>query len=372
MPYLKEFIVHNFALFCLSVVMVFNAVMHYHTNKKISKYSIYVTITCNILAVTNFLQLYFIDHANIYGALLPAIIGYTLRPCFLYFFIKMSEKDHPHKKYSFLIWIPLLVNAILFLFAFIPGSEHIIFGYEVVGSKLNFVGGPLRYFSHIVSLGYLGYLTYISISQLKAKHIMQGLGILSCAFFILVAVIIESFFNHNGDVEILNTTVMVSTIAYYLFLYKQSTQIDTLTNLFNRETFYRDGPLMVKTCTGIIQYDINGLKYINDHNGHHDGDKCIASIADTISKSISRSMYAYRLGGDEFLVIVNNSSKEEIESSIAKFKELLSKTPYHCSAGYAYKDNKESIEELMKKAEENMYLDKNKFYKDSKFERRKI
>ena len=284
----------------------------------------------------------------------------------------MSEKEHPHKKYTFLIWIPLLVNAILFLFAFIPGSEHIIFGYEVVGNKLNFVGGPLRYFSHIVSLGYLGYLTYISISQLKAKHIMQGLGILSCAFFILVAVIIESFFNHNGDVEILNTTVMVSTIAYYLFLYKQSTQIDTLTNLFNRETFYRDGPLMVKTCTGIIQYDINGLKYINDHKGHHAGDECIASIADTISKSISRSMYAYRLGGDEFLVIVNNSSKEVIESSIAKFKELLSKTPYHCSAGYAYRDNNESIEELMKKAEENMYLDKNKFYKDSKFERRKI
>lgn len=371
MNYFKEFIVHNFALFCLAVVIFFNAIMHYHTNKKISKYTIIITVTCLILAFTNFFQLYAIEHGYKYQALTYSIIGYILRPCFLIFFIKMNENNY-HGKYSFLFWVPIILNAILFFLSYIPGTEEVIFGYKEVGNKLEFIGGPLRYSSHAISFGYLCYLTYLSISNLRAKHIMQGIAILSCGFFILIAVIIESFFNHNGDVEILNTTVMVSTLAYYLFLYRQSMQIDPLTGVFNRETYYRDVPLMVKTCTGIIQFDINGLKYINDNQGHFEGDRCIASIAINIQKSISKNMYAYRLGGDEFLVIVNHANEESILETVNKFKELVAKTPYHCSIGYAYKKNNESLEELEKIAEKNMYKDKNQFYKNSPFERRKI
>ena len=94
-----------------------------------------------------------------------------------------------------------------------------------------------------------------------------------CGVFVTAAVLIETFAPGSGDIEILNATIMVSTMTYYLYLFKRSVQIDTATGLFNRETFYRDLPRMTKSISGFIHYDINGLKYLNDNFGHDEGDK---------------------------------------------------------------------------------------------------
>ena len=130
---------------------------------------------------------------------------------------------------------------------------------------------------------------------------------------------------------------------------------------------------MGERATGVIQFDMNGLKYINDNLGHLEGDKALSTIALIILKSTKRSMYAYRLGGDEFTVVVNNSSEEEIQKAITKFKENLAKTPYHCSIGYAHRQDKNiDFIDLLKEAEKKMYQDKEEFYKNANFERRKI
>jgi GGDEF domain-containing protein len=83
-------------------------------------------------------------------------------------------------------------------------------------------------------------------------------------------------------------------------------------------------------------------------------------------------MYVYRLGGDEFLILAVNSSKEEITDTIQKFEKAISETEFKCSVGSSYRvDPSESAVELMKRAEKEMYLDKENFYKTSKIERRK-
>ena len=202
---------------------------------------------------------------------------------------------------------------------------------------------------------------------------MHGITILVCAFFVTAAVVVETFFNTNGDVDLLNATIMVSTLTYYLFLYRESKQVDILTGLFNREACYRDLEKMSRSITGIIQFDINGLKYLNDNYGHEEGDKCIITVGNAIQKSLNKSMYAYRMGGDEFITIVNDSNEAEILKTLYSFKEIIEKTDYHCSVGYAYRGNEQiSIDDLIKEAEKKMYLDKNEFYKNANFERRKI
>ncbi len=83
-------------------------------------------------------------------------------------------------------------------------------------------------------------------------------------------------------------------------------------------------------------------------------------------------MYAYRLGGDEYIVIANNCPEDEIKKTIDKFKYLLSATAYRCSIGYAYRSDKnQSFADLLKEAEKKMYEDKAEFYKTAKIERRK-
>ena len=369
---MKEFLIHNFVLLCMALVMVVNAVMHYSQNRRISLCSILITVCCILLALSVSIQDYGKPRGLLYLTMTFAIIGYILRPVCICLFILMNKRAYKGK-WSFLIWIPLAINAIIFLLAYIPGMKDIVFGFDITDSgELAFGGGPLRFASHIISLGYLGYLIYLSLFSLKTKHIMHGITIMICALFVIAAVVIETFFS-NGTVEILNATIMVSTLTYYLFLYKENMQIDTLTGLFNRETYYRDLPKMEKTANGVIQFDINGLKYLNDTYGHFEGDKAISTIAYMIASSTKKGMYSYRLGGDEFLVIANNVKKEDIESTITSFKEKLSNTNYYCSVGSAFDDSGTmSIEYLMQEAEKQMYQEKNKFYSNSPFERRKV
>ena len=370
---MKEFFIHNFVLLCMAIVMIVNAVMHYSQNKRISLCSILITACCIILAISVSVEDYGKPRSLYYLTLTFAIIGYIVRPLCIYLFILMNKKAY-RGKYSFLIWIPLVVNAIIYLLAYIPAMKGIVFGFDISSNTgdLKFHGGPLRFSSHIISLVYLGYLFYLSIFTLKSKHIMHGITIMVCVLFVIAAVVMETFFS-DGTVEILNATIMVSTLTYYLFLYKENMQIDTLTGLFNRETYYHDLPKMDGSANGVIQFDINGLKYLNDNYGHFEGDKAISTIADLILKSTGRGMYAYRLGGDEFLVIANNCSKEDIEKTISVFKEKLGQTKYYCSVGYAYDESKLlSVEELMQEAEKVMYQEKNNFYTNSPFERRKV
>lgn len=368
----KDFIVHNFVLLCLALVMLVNAFTHFNKNKKVNIYSIVITLLSIALSVLFLLQENLKIQNNYYGLLTVSIIGYSLRPFCLYFFLMMNKNVY-RGKYSFLLWLPLVINVFIYLLAYIPNMQDVLFGYKTLDDgSLLFVGGPLRFTSHIISAIYLAYLIYISVFTLKSKHFSHGIIVLICSLFTIGAVVIESFSSNDQTIEILNATIMVSTITYYLFLYKESSQIDALTGLFNRETFNYDAIKMTKTVTGVIHFDINGLKYLNDNFSHEEGDKAISTIASLIDSVCTKGMYAYRMGGDEFLILADNTTEKEIVNAIDLFKEKLGKTKYYCSVGYSFKKDKNmSFDELIKEAEICMYKEKNKFYNNSPFERRK-
>ena len=348
------------------------AIQRFRQHKKISSYTICLITSALLLAVMGYVQLYAKAHNNITLAVICGIFGYSLRPFCLYFMILMSERFIP-KKYLWITFLPLVLNFIVYMCALIPGTKGLIFGfYDNDNGGISFIGGPLRFTSHIISVLYLLFLLFVFFSNLKAKHLTHSVAILICTLFVVLAVVIETFFNDDDDIRILNLTIAVSTMLYYLYLYMEGSQIDALTGLFNRETYYHDILKMGDSATGIIQFDMNGLKYINDNYGHLEGDKALSTIADAIFKSAKRSMYAYRLGGDEFVLIVNSGNEEDIQQVVNKVKKYLKGTPYFCSIGYAYRNDKSlSFDDLLKEAERKMYEDKEEFYKNAKFERRK-
>ena len=265
-----------------------------------------------------------------------------------------------------------MINATIFLCSFIPGTAQVIFGFSKGDNGLGFIGGPLRYVVHGVSTLYLAYLVVAVIMNLKKKHYGHSIMLFVCTGFVIASVVIESFFNDNSTIQILNTVIAVSALVYYLFLFIERTETDGLTGLFNREAFYQDKRKMENSINGVIQYDMDGLKFINDKYGHSEGDKALKTIADAISVSITSNMYSYRLGGDEFIVLVKNGNKEDIEKSVTLFREELNKTSFHCSVGYSYRgDQAISLKELIKESEKAMYKDKEEFYKNTKIERRK-
>ena len=373
MEWLSHFIVTNFILICVSAIMIAFTIQRFRQHPKISIYIFLIISFALLLAVSNALQEYCKQMGSVAGAFIFSTIGYTLRPACIYLFILMTYQKKKGQLF-YLTAIPLVITFFVYMLGIVPGArEYVVYFARNDDGTVRWVaGGFLRWTSHLVGLGYLIWITFISLSILKMKHLSHGITILTCAVFVILSVVIESFFS-SGDVEVLNTTIAVSTMIYYLYLYIERNQIDTLTNCFTRETYYHDLPKMERNITGIIQFDMNGLKYLNDSFGHAEGDRALSTIGSIIISCAKRKMYVYRLGGDEFLLLANNYSEEELLDTIDSFKEKLSKTQYHCSVGYSYRHTSSdiSIDDMLKDSERKMYEDKAEYYKDANIERRK-
>ena len=372
MGYLSFYFITNFVLLAISAIMLFIAFNNYKQNTRMSICIIVITTLVILLSISEALQNYTKDTSNIIATTILAFFGYVTRPACLLLFIALSDNT-PKGKLKYLFFVPLFLNVLIYSLAFIPVVKEQVF-YFLPDDKggIYFDGGFLRFTSHIVSILYLGYFLYISIAGLQKKHITNAAILFICILLIIACVIVETFFNDENKIHVLNTSIMVCMMFYYLYIYVESGRYDTLTGLYNRATYYQDMLKFEKSMTAIIQFDMDGLKYFNDNFGHEEGDRALKTIAKTISDACDKGMYSYRISGDEFLIIVNGASKEKVLEKIEHIKSEIKKTKYSCSIGCAYREDKSvTLDEMLKQSEKAMYACKEEFYRNSKIERRK-
>lgn len=157
---------------------------------------------------------------------------------------------------------------------------------------------------------------------------------------------------------------------------EESNFTDSLTGIYNRKKFdeystfiFNDAQRYNHTFS-IIVIDLNKFKPINDIYGHNVGDKVLIFFAQLLSKSIRETDYLFRVGGDEFYLLMNNTNLEDATIIVKKLeKELLNskfiygniKITVSASFGISqYKIDANSIEELIVKADVKMYENKKK------------
>lgn len=144
---------------------------------------------------------------------------------------------------------------------------------------------------------------------------------------------------------------------------------DSVTGLFNRHAFElekkRLNDKMIVPFT-IIVGDLNSLKYVNDTFGHDAGDDYIRLIARVLLDSIPSTGKGYRIGGDEFVILlpnINASQASEIIYKIENTVSLIRRFPYEVSIALGRVTiNKvtENIENAIAIADEAMYEKKRK------------
>src|SRR5690625_321148 len=139
---------------------------------------------------------------------------------------------------------------------------------------------------------------------------------------------------------------------------------DSLTKSFNRAYLER---AMDRLDTeenlpiSLVMGDLNGLKLLNDVFGHHVGDKALIEMSEILQKSCRSSDVVCRWGGDEFVILLPKSSKQDVkkvcERVIHASEDLLIEDiRLSISLGYATKENiQESLSDTLKRAEKNMY-----------------
>ena len=220
--------------------------------------------------------------------------------------------------------------------------------------------------------GYVGYTAGISDSTSLTIDTLQAnthYEFVVRAFNDELAEMLYILFKHTNEA--------LKRIDYENLLKKKAV-IDPLTNVYNRLYYNQAIKYEVKLAKrykndiGFIVIDINNLKKINDEHGHNMGDKALKFVADLLVSQARETDNVIRRGGDEFLVmlpqtgkevkIVENRLKKKIVDSNKKSKLPF---PVNFAIGSAFWNielNK-STEEIIKEADNKMYIDKRNYAK---------
>ena len=118
--------------------------------------------------------------------------------------------------------------------------------------------------------------------------------------------------------------------------------------------------------TGIMMFDLNNLKVINDTYGHEEGDVFIQTFASFLTRILTEDSYLARFGGDEFLIIQKNTTWSQLEQMNIRLQTLIDEYnqtadhPLSYAVGYdiSCKNHYYLIMDLLKIADEKMYQDK--------------
>ncbi len=225
------------------------------------------------------------------------------------FFIR--NKPTPQLKLNLLCIIILLFTVMLDIFHYITTHDVSVYG----------------------SLGFLLYIIIMGISTLKNSHLL---------------------------IERARENEVYRKLAY----------TDSLTGLFNR-TAYENDLLSIesnkKDPEVIFIFDLNDLKKCNDTYGHEAGDLYIKTAASLISEVFDDTGRCYRIGGDEFCVLLPFVSTTDLDSRQALLQRLCKQqnrkgfvVPMTIACGYAVFDTAldQSLNDTQNRADQKMYLNK--------------
>lgn len=156
---------------------------------------------------------------------------------------------------------------------------------------------------------------------------------------------------------------------------RKLSRIDSLTGLYNQNVYkeYLKEKFDMSSM-GVLFFDVDGLKKTNDEYGHDYGDMLLRNCAKSLMTMFDENCCGFRVGGDEFLVLVDTEDPAELDRKIDIWRAAIKKIQeesdcacnritYHMSVGAAF-GKKRFLEAVVAEADQNMYREKN-FYKQS-------
>ena len=184
------------------------------------------------------------------------------------------------------------------------------------------------------------------------------------------------FFGTSSGMTATPIIFLICTIYEFvvnIFDMSKNVYVDEKTKLFNKlrwDELIEENVPNYRT-TGLMMLNLNNLKHTNDTLGHEEGDKLIVDFADILRNTIGSSGVLFRWGGDEFVVFVRNVNQQKfadyalkIHKAVDKHNSLGKGTNIYFACGFSLSSDFPtlSMQELLAKADELMYEDKQRWY----------
>ena len=281
-------------------------------------------------------------------------LGFGLSPvpsiCLIY---ALDKKSIVGKEMKIAIFFE--ISFLLFLAISIPYGLVFSVSADNIYSR-----GPFFYIYIIVyflSILYLLLSTIITSLnfQNRSKKLIYPLGL-----FLLAETIIQIL---TPDLHVSWLCITLLSVLYFIYCNEMWHQLDGLTGLLSQDSYLNSTSEIYKGEGVLIVFDVDDFKLVNDKYGHLKGDACLSEIADCIKRAYSSYGYCYRIGGDEFCVLLTNKDKEAecLDIFLSLLEEKRSMYEFIPTVSYGSSPlSKEDILIIKERADKNMYEFKKK------------
>ena len=305
-------------------------------------------------------------------------LEYSILPIIPFILARITTKSKMQLKQALCFIIVISINCIIQSFSIFDSNLSVI-------NNNGLQRSTLLALSNIVSTTInLAIFLYIA-SKVFAQRNLYNNSMLFMTVFLLLGFLIKHFYPDT------NVSWLITTFCIYMFVNYITTyfaKIDVLTSLLSQDVFLNSYK-KIAYSTAIIMIDVNDFKTINDTYGHKSGDDCLERIAHIILNVYGKYGNCYRVGGDEFCIILKKNmiyrlmeknanhdcyaAIEELMSSFsAEIKKYAEKDPLLISGvsqGYGVffmpdecrKESYQDIETVLRYADKRMYEEKEQF-----------
>ncbi|EXA64230.1 diguanylate cyclase domain protein [Acinetobacter baumannii 348935] len=162
--------------------------------------------------------------------------------------------------------------------------------------------------------------------------------------------------------------ILLSQWRYREQLINHLSQIDPLTNLFNRRSINQCLDQLNSTATfnyALVLLDLDHFKKINDYYGHHKSDETLVQVSAVLNQQLRESDVVGRFGGEEFILVLNNSSLEKAQQVAERCRSAIQQLqifsdegqliPVTASFGIAISKPELRPQQLLSQADQALY-----------------
>ena len=278
------------------------------------------------------------------------VIGFLLTPFIPIFIVSSFFKG----KKKLIVFLPSVINGILALLSPFTGA---IFSVSPTYKRGNF----FLFFCFSFLWGIVIAFIILLKLQLRYKDVPKRVSV-GMMLFLLLGTSFQIFF---PKIHASWCCVAFSIVIGYIFLEMVNSSYDSLTQVHSRKAYQ----VALNDAKVVVIFVVDCFKTINDTYGHPYGDESLRTVAYFIKESFKDDGVCYRIGGDEFCVLLKTADKHEACLATFKYKILeKQKEDEHfpsVSYGFDIKEEGDSIISTLYQADLNLYKAK-RLYKTVK------